>query len=117
MAAMTRETRRIVVAHLTERRMPLADIADELGVSIDTVRRDLTKPPEPAPTDATEDAAPDAAPPAPALALADEPQLRKDLNVLAAAHKMPAEDAVRTLIHAAAEDVRATWTAYWARQA
>lgn len=117
MAAMTRATRRVVVACLNGRRMPLADIAVELGVSLDTVRRDLAKPPEPASADATEDAAPDAALPAPALALADEPQLRQDLNVLAAAHKMPAEDAVRTLIHAAAEDVRATWTAHWARQA
>jgi hypothetical protein len=49
MAAMSREVRRIVVAHLAERLMDPAQIAAELGVSRETVRRDLQNPPPPAP--------------------------------------------------------------------
>ncbi|MGW3646675.1 helix-turn-helix domain-containing protein [Streptomyces sp. NPDC000878] len=45
---MTVGVRRMVVAHLTERGMGPAKIADELGVSKETVRRDLHKQPPPA---------------------------------------------------------------------
>ena len=45
MAALSRETRRLVVAHLAERGMNQAKIADELGISRDTVRRDIAEAP------------------------------------------------------------------------
>ncbi|WP_019072411.1 helix-turn-helix domain-containing protein [Streptomyces hokutonensis] len=103
MSTLSRDTRRIVVAHLTARGMIPAEIASELGVSRDTVRRDLaeTPPQAPAPAD------PVAAPPAPGLLLPESTQLRQDLNVLAAAYKAQREDVARSAIHQAAQAVRA----------
>ncbi|MFD8027834.1 hypothetical protein ACFV3F_03590 [Streptomyces sp. NPDC059717] len=107
MAAMSRATRQIVVAHLTSRGMAPQQIASELGVSRDTVRRDMdAAPPEP-----PADAAPPATPDAPGLQLPDDPHLRQDLNLLAAQRQAPAEDVVRELISNAAEAVRTRWTA------
>ncbi|MEU7962383.1 winged helix-turn-helix domain-containing protein [Streptomyces sp. NPDC049097] len=77
MAAMSRATRRAIVAHLTERGMSQADIATELGISRDTVRRDISEAP-PAPAS---DAAPDA-PAADTLVLRLDEPLRQALAVL-----------------------------------
>lgn len=101
MAALSRATRRIIVAHLVERGMNPAVIAAELRVSRDTVRRDIAEAPSPEREPA--------ALPAPGLLLAEDPQLRRNLAVLAAAHRAPAEDVVRGLIHRAAERVRRDW--------
>ncbi|MEU3730304.1 helix-turn-helix domain-containing protein [Streptomyces sp. NPDC033538] len=107
MTAMSRATRRIVVAHLTDRGMSPADIASELGVSRDTVRRDLTAVPPPAPA-----AEPDPAPPVAAgLLLPEGKQLRQDLNILAAACRAQPEDVARFAIHQAAKSVRRRWRA------
>ncbi|MFG3231805.1 DeoR family transcriptional regulator [Streptomyces antibioticus] len=106
MAALSRATRRIIVAHLTDHSMNPADIAAELGVSIDTVRRDLRELPAPAP-------APEPAPAAPAasgLLLPEGPQLRGDLAALTAAFGAQPEDAARYAIHQEARRVRA-WQA------
>lgn len=46
---MSIEVRRIVVAHLAEHGMDVSRIAAELGVSRETVRRDLHNRPAPAP--------------------------------------------------------------------
>ncbi|MER6111724.1 helix-turn-helix domain-containing protein [Streptomyces hirsutus] len=102
MAAMTRATRRIVVAHLTDRGMNPAEIASELGVSTDTVRRDLRDGAPPAPAPEPELAAPVAA----GLLLPEGTQLRQDLNVLTAAFRAQPEDVARFAIHQAAEGVR-----------
>ncbi|MFC9050072.1 helix-turn-helix domain-containing protein [Streptomyces anthocyanicus] len=107
MAAMSRATRRIVVAHLTDRGMSPAEIASELGVSRDTVRRDLADAPPPAPPAEREPAAPVAA----GLLLPDVVQLRKDLNILTAAYGARPEDAARFAIHQAATGVRRHWHA------
>jgi hypothetical protein len=104
---MSRATRRIVVAHLTDCGMNPADVASELGVSADTVRRDLAA----APAREPEPAAPDAAPPAHVLLLPDDPQLRRNLTVLATAHRASAEEAVRGIIDRAADHVRHRWAA------
>lgn len=102
MAAMSRATRRIIVVHLTERGMNPAEIASELEVSRDTVRRDLADAPQPTPAESTPVAAPDA----PGLHLAEDAQLRKDLNILAASYKAPAEVVARDLLHHEAEIIR-----------
>lgn len=107
MAALSRATRRIVVAHLADRGMAPAEIAAELDVSRDTVRRDLDTAPEPAPSAAT----PVAAQAAPILALPESTQLRQDLNILAAAYKAQPEDVARFAIHLAAQAVRRRWMA------
>ncbi|WP_151480641.1 helix-turn-helix domain-containing protein [Streptomyces albicerus] len=103
MTALSRATRRIVVAHLTDRGMKPAEIASELGVSPDTVRRDLDALRQ----DPPDDAQPDAAPAKPIFALAEDTQLRQDLNLLAASYKAPAEDVTRQLLHREAEAIRA----------
>ncbi|GAB2325624.1 helix-turn-helix domain-containing protein [Streptomyces variabilis] len=102
MAAMSRATRRIVVAHLTERRMTAQEIASELGVSVDTVRRDQREGAPPAPTPEPEPAAPAAA----GLLLPDGLQLRLDLKVLTAAYEAQPEDVARFAIHQAARIVQ-----------
>lgn len=104
---MSRATRRIVVAHLAERGMNPADIASELGVSADTVRRDLRDTPPPVSTIVETDAAP----PAPGLLLPESTQLRQDLNILSAAYKAQPEDVARFAIHQLAQSVRRRWTA------
>ncbi len=106
MAAMSRATRRLVVAHLTEHGMSPADIAAELGVSRDTVRRDLTETPPAAPAPKPEPAPPVAA----GLLLPDEPQLLRNLAVLTDAYGARPEDAARFAIHQAARHVRAWQT-------
>ncbi|WP_203622253.1 helix-turn-helix domain-containing protein [Streptomyces sp. SID8499] len=105
---MSRATRRIIVAHLTERGMSPAEIAAELGVSRDTVRRDLTDAPPPAVP-----AEPEPAPPVAAgLLLPDGVNLRADLDVLTAAYRAERpEDAARFAIHQAAAGVRRYWRA------
>ena len=107
MAAMSRATRRIVVAHLTEHGMNPVDIASELDVSADTVRRDIREwtPATVAQTDTV------AAPPAPGLLLPESTQLRQDLNILTTAFRAQPEDAARFAIHQLAEQVRARWQA------
>lgn len=110
---MSRATRRVVVAHLTDRGMSPADIAAELGVSRDTVRRDLADAPPPAPAPEPEPAAP----PTPGLLLPEGTQLRQDLNVLAAAFRARPEDVARFAIHQAAQGVRHHWQARAAARA
>lgn len=107
MTAMSRATRLLVVAHLAERGMTPAEIAAELGVSRDTVRRDLTETPPPAPAP---EPAP-AAPAAPGLLLPESAQLRRDLNVLSTAYRAQPEDVARFAIHQLARHVRARWQA------
>lgn len=107
MSAISRGTRRIVVAHLTDHGMTPAEIAAELGVSDDTVRRDIREWTPPAPAAEPEDAAP----PAHGLLLPESPQLRQDLNVLSAAFKAQPEDAARFAISQLARHVRARWQA------
>ncbi|WP_405645880.1 helix-turn-helix domain-containing protein [Streptomyces sp. NBC_00019] len=102
---MSRETRRIVVAHLTDRGMNPADIAAELDVSADTVRRDLREQPPSAPAPEPEPAAPVAA----GLLLPESTQLRQNLNLLAAAYNGLPEDVARFAIHQAAQAVRRRW--------
>ncbi|MFI1726890.1 helix-turn-helix domain-containing protein [Streptomyces sp. NPDC020489] len=104
---MSRATRRIVVAHLTSRGMTPTEIADELGVSDDTVRRDLREEPPPAPAPEPEPAAPIAA----GLLLPESTQLRQNLSLLAAAYKAQPEDVAQFAIHQAARAVRARWQA------
>jgi AraC-like DNA-binding protein len=99
---MSRATRRIVVAHLTEHGMNPAQIAAELHVSRDTVRRDLDATGEFSPVPETESAEP----PAPCLLLTETTQLRQDLNLLAAAFRAQREDAACFGIHVAAEGIR-----------
>jgi DNA-binding FadR family transcriptional regulator len=106
-SSLSRDTRRIVVAHLTDRGMTPAAIAAELGVSRDTVRRDMEICIAPQATQ-TE---PVAALPAPGLLLAESTQLRQDLNVLTTAFKAQPEDAARLAIHQLARHVRARWQA------
>ncbi|MCX4973165.1 helix-turn-helix domain-containing protein [Streptomyces sp. NBC_00620] len=100
-------TRRILVAHLAERRMSVPEIASELGVSKETVRRDLHNPP-PAVEPETP---PDVAPPAPGLVLPESKQLRQDLNVLTTAFRGKPEDVARFAIHQAAQPIRQHWQA------
>ncbi|MEV8065274.1 helix-turn-helix domain-containing protein [Streptomyces sp. NPDC085995] len=105
---MSRATRRIIVAHLSDRGMSPAEIAAELGVSRDTVRRDLADAPPPAPAPEPEPAPPVAA----GLLLPDGVKLRADLDVLTAAYKAARpEDAARFAIHQAAAGVRRYWLA------
>ncbi|MEU9656717.1 helix-turn-helix domain-containing protein [Streptomyces chartreusis] len=103
---MSRATRRIVVAHLAERGMNPAEIAAELGVSRDTVRRDLAEAPPPAPAPEPEPAPPVAA----GLLLPEHPQLADDLATLTAAFDARPEYAARFAIHQEAQRVRA-WQA------
>jgi transposase len=106
-SAISRGTRRIVVAHLTDHGMTPAEIAAELGVSDDTVRRDIREWTPPAPVVEPEDAAA----PAPGLLLPESTQLRQDLNILATAFRAQPEDAARFAIHQLAEQVRTRWQA------
>jgi AraC-like DNA-binding protein len=113
MAAMTRATRRIIVLHLLRHGITPAEIASELGVSKDTVRRDSADAPQDARQDA-EDAQhtmrPVARPVASGLLLPETPQTARDLEVLCAAYSARPEDAARFAIHQAARHVRA-WQA------
>ncbi|MDV9168757.1 hypothetical protein R6V09_01185 [Streptomyces sp. W16] len=102
MTAMSRATRRIVVAHLTEHGMNPVDIAAELEVSADTVRRDIRETPPAVVTETVTVAAP----PAPGLLLPESTQLRQDLNLLAASYRAQREDVARFAIHVAAEAIR-----------
>jgi Zn-dependent peptidase ImmA (M78 family) len=86
--------RRDRVRQLHDDGRSLRDIAAELGVSKDTVRRDLyalKKATQAAPA---------------ALLLAVDGQLRKDLNLLTVSYRAPAEDVARYLLHEAAEEIR-----------
>ncbi|MFJ1869946.1 helix-turn-helix domain-containing protein [Streptomyces chartreusis] len=108
--SMSRATRQIVVAHLASIDMPQQQIADELGVSRETVRRDLNSAPPPATSDAPAEEAPDVAPPVlfgpQGLSLPASLQLGQDLRLLAASYKAPAEDVARQLLHEQAEAIR-----------
>ncbi|MET8824771.1 winged helix-turn-helix domain-containing protein [Streptomyces sp. NPDC004610] len=99
---MSRATRRIIVAHLTDHGMNPAEIAAELKVSPDTVRRDLRDHTQPAPTPDPEPAAPAAA----GLLLPDHPQTRRNLELLTTALGAQPEDAARYAIHQEARRVR-----------
>ncbi|MEV6546410.1 hypothetical protein [Streptomyces sp. NPDC051665] len=107
MTALSRATRRIVVAHLTDRGMNPAEIAGELEVSADTVRRDLRE----APPATVAQTATVAASPAAGLLLPESTQLRQDLNILTTAFRAQPEDAARFAIHQLAAQVRARWQA------
>ncbi|MER5213684.1 HTH domain-containing protein [Streptomyces sp. NPDC002838] len=99
---MTRATRRLIVAHLTTHGMTAAEIADELGVSRETVRRDLHNPPP----SAAPEPAPDVAFGEQVLSLPPSTQLRQDLRLLADSYKAPAEDVAQQLLHREAEAIR-----------
>jgi hypothetical protein len=75
--SMSRATRQIVVAHLTDRDMNPQEIADELGVSRETVRRDLLNAPPVEPRAEAPDADPGSA-----LVLPVDEALREALAVL-----------------------------------
>ncbi|MFJ4829869.1 DeoR family transcriptional regulator [Streptomyces sp. NPDC088747] len=118
---MSRATRLIVVAHLTERHMTVPEIAAELGVSKETVRRDLHNPPPAAEPETPPNVAPDEPPvsadprPGPeGVTLPPSEQLGKDLRLLAASYKGQPEDIARLLIHQAAEAVRTRMAARFA---
>lgn len=85
MAALSRATRRIVVAHLTVRGMKPAEIASELDVSADTVRRDL----DATPAAATPDPATPSAPDVDTLTLRLDEPLREALAVLRSVRNGP----------------------------
>ncbi|WP_030185598.1 helix-turn-helix domain-containing protein [Streptomyces sp. NRRL S-813] len=110
MSALSREVRRIIFARLTDRGMNAADIADELGVSRETVRRDLHNAPPPT---APEPAA-DVAPGEHGLSLPASVQLGKNLRIIAASHKRPAEAVAEELVHQHAEAIRARARAVFA---
>lgn len=108
--SMSRATRQIVVAHLTERGMDPTAIAAELGVSRETVRRDLLNPPPPlSPTGGTVEA-PDVAGPEVLTLRLDEP-LHTSLAVLrtvcnGADNEAQNVAAARAAIHAMADTIR-----------
>lgn len=108
--SMSRTTRQIVVAHLASLDMPQQQIADELGVSRETVRRDLNSTPPPATPAEDAEEAPDVAAPVlfgpQGLTLPASLQLGQDLRLLAASYKAPAEDVARQLLHDEAERIR-----------
>lgn len=103
MAGMSRATRGLIVACLIGRGMNPAEIASELGVSRETVRRDLHNPP---PTGDVDEVA-DVAPGEEGLRLPVDAQLGQDLRLLAASYKAPPESVVRTLLSREAEAIRA----------
>lgn len=110
MAAMSREVRRIVVAHLTERGMDPALIAAELGVSRETVRRDLLVPLPSTPAATADPVAPDVVDPETLVLRLDEP-LRTSLAVLREVCNGPDTEAqhvaaARAAIHATADTIR-----------
>ncbi|WP_338907060.1 helix-turn-helix domain-containing protein [Streptomyces nigra] len=110
MAAMSREVRRIVVAHLASLNMDPAQIAAELGVSRETVRRDLLNPPPPAPAPAGPDVAAAEADASTLVLLLDEP-LHTSLTVLRQTCNGPDTEAqnvasARAAIHAMADHFR-----------
>ncbi|MGW9029130.1 helix-turn-helix domain-containing protein [Streptomyces sp. NPDC055722] len=96
-------TRRLVVAHLTDRGMSPQKIADELEVSRETVRRDLLNAP---PVEAANEA-PDVAAEEPGLCIPHDAQLGPDTRLVAASYKAPAESVARKLLHLEAEAIRA----------
>ncbi|MFD0457871.1 DeoR family transcriptional regulator [Streptomyces violaceoruber] len=75
----------------------LRDIAAEVGVSKDTVRRDLAALETPADEDSEQQ-----------MLLAVDGQLRRDLNLLAASYRLTREDVARLVLHEAAEEIRRT---------
>ncbi|MGI5406624.1 helix-turn-helix domain-containing protein [Streptomyces chartreusis] len=107
---MTRATRQIVVAHLAERGMDPATIASELGVSCETVCRDLTNPPSPLPAAESTEVAPVVAD-AEVLVLRLDEALRASLALLRGVCNGPDNEvqnvaAARAAIHATADHFR-----------
>lgn len=108
--SMSRATRQIIVAHLTDDGMDIGEIASELGVSRETVRRDLhNRPPKPA-TASPAAEAPDVAPGEALVLRLDEP-LRGSLAVLRQVCNGPDNAAqnvaaARAAIHAVADGYR-----------
>ncbi|MFR0359072.1 helix-turn-helix domain-containing protein [Streptomyces sediminimaris] len=86
---MKRTTRQIIVGHLADRGMNVADIASELGVSKETVRRDLHNAGHTG-----------------HLVLRLDAPLREALTVLRSVHDVP--DTVAQNVHAARAAIRAT---------
>lgn len=115
--SMSRATRQIVVAHLTDRGMSPGEIADELGVSRETVRRDLHNTPPPTALEPAPDEAPAVAPGEEGLHLPPSLQLGQDLRLLAASHKGPKEAVAEQLLHDKAEEIRARMRARYAAAA
>lgn len=108
--SMSRDTRRVLVAHLTERNMDPTAIAAELGVSRETVRRDLLNPPPLAPAAAGPDVAADAAPGDTLVLRLDKP-LHTSLAILrevcnGADNEAQNVAAARAAIHAMADTIR-----------
>lgn len=114
--SMSRSTRQIIVAHLTDRGMNPADIASELGVSKETVRRDLLNTPQAESPEPVSDVAPNVAADKAGLVLPDDPQLGPDLRLLAASYRGSAEDVVRHLLRCEAEAIRARISARFAAE-
>jgi hypothetical protein len=120
------EVRRIVVAVLTDRHMSPAQIAAELGVSRETVRRDLLARPAPAEDQAATDEQPAEAPPEPEPAPDAAPdatvtvpvtgRTRANLDALAEAG-FQADDAVESGLQYLADTYRGAWRAGYPRHA
>ncbi|WP_420035062.1 DeoR family transcriptional regulator [Streptomyces sp. cg28] len=113
MSGMSRGVRQNVVSFLADRNMPVRDIADELGVSPETVRRDLHNRPPAAEEEPAPDEAPDEAPGLrtgpEGLILPASLTLGQDLRLIASAHRRPAEDVAEELIHWHADRIREKW--------
>jgi predicted transcriptional regulator len=86
-STLSRGTRQIVVAHLTEHGMKPPEIAAELGVSPETVRRDLHNAPPPTVAQNGHNVA--AGEDGPTLLLRLDAPLREALAVLRAVHNGP----------------------------
>ncbi|MEB3966244.1 HTH domain-containing protein [Streptomyces kunmingensis] len=99
----------MIVAHLTDRHMPAAEIAAELGVSRETVRRDLLNRPDQAEAETPAPEAPAVAYGPEGLTLPASQALGQDLRLIAVAHKRPAEAVAEELLHWHAERIRANW--------
>ncbi|MCI3240272.1 sigma factor-like helix-turn-helix DNA-binding protein [Streptomyces spinosisporus] len=98
---MSRDTRILIVACLTGHGMTLPEIASELGVSKETVRRDLQNAPAPEPPPVAADAVPDNA-----LVLPLDEPLSEALRVLRSVHNGP--DTAAQNVAAVRAAVRAT---------
>ncbi|MFJ8951849.1 helix-turn-helix domain-containing protein [Streptomyces sp. NPDC102381] len=114
------EVRRIIVAHLTDRHMSVAEIADELGVSRETVRRDRLNPPPAVDEDEARAKAKPALTAKAAFGLTSGPQgltlppsdqLGRDLRRIAWVHRRPAADVVEEMIRWHSKRLRERWLA------
>ncbi|MFE7273024.1 helix-turn-helix domain-containing protein [Streptomyces sp. NPDC057623] len=108
---MSRATRQIVVVHLADRGMSPTEIADELGVSRETVRRDLNSTPPPVASDEAAETAPDVAAdeqPVSADTIEITDTMRANLNVFEQAGQT-AQEAAELCLAAVALSYRGAW--------